>query len=202
VKKLLLPVMALLVTASVSNAAINLVWKSDFGVFTEAGVGDGLTNMLPAGSIVQLVHAGADGVANDLNAGSADLVGGDDMVLDQLTILPTDIGGVIYGGVFTKGPIVYDTVGATDYLFIRAFNGSDLAAFSTTGGYYGNGPLQTGWNTELAPNPIPPLPDELRMDNGVTDIYFAGGGGSVIPEPSTVMLALAGALMVLRKLRK
>lgn len=200
-KKLLLPVMALLVMVSVSNAAINLGWRCDLGVFTEAGVGDGLTNMLPAGSIVQLIHAGADGIANDLSSANADLVGGDDMVLDQLTILPTDFGGVIYGGIFTKGPIVYDSVGATDSLFIRAFNSTDIAAFATAGGYYGNSALKSGWNTELGTVP-PPIPDALTWDNGVTDIYFAGGGGSVIPEPSTVMLALAGALMVLRKLRK
>ncbi|MGI6300295.1 MAG: hypothetical protein ACOX52_21940 [Verrucomicrobiota bacterium] len=200
-KKLLLPVMALLVMASVSNAAINLGWRSDLGVYTEAGTGD-FANLLPPGSIVQLIHAGADGVANDLDIANPDLVGGDDTILDMTVTTGWDGGGgVIYGGLFTKGPIVYDTVGATDSLFIRAFNGTDLAAFATAGGYYGNSALKSGWNTDLGAIP-PPIPDALAWDEGVTDIYFAGGGGSVIPEPSTVMLALAGALMVLRKLRK
>lgn len=200
-KKLLLPVLALLVTVSVSNAAINLLWGSNMGVYTEAGTGD-LANLLPVGSIVQLIHAGGDGVANDLNAGVPDLVGGDDMVLEQLTIAGTEMGGNIYGGLFLKQGTVYDTVGATDTLFIRAFNSPDLAAFASSGGYYGNGQLASGpWVTELGSSP-PPVPDNLFWDDGVTDIYFAGGGGSVIPEPSTVMLALAGALMILRKLRK
>lgn len=199
-KKLLLPVMALLVTASVSNAAINLVWKSDLGVYSEAGTGD-FANLLAPGSIVQLIHAGADGVANDLDAVNPALAGGDDTVLDQMVMSSWEMGGVTYGGLFTKGPVVYDTVGATDSLFIRAFNGTDLAAFATAGGYYGNSALKTGWTTDLGAIP-PPIPDSIAFDDGVTDQYFAGGGGSVIPEPSTVMLALAGALMVLRKLRK
>ena len=108
---------------------------------------------------------------------------------------------VEYGGVFVNQPTVYDGVEATDSLFIRAFNTNDLAAFAAAGGYYGNSQLQTEWATNLDAVP-PPLPDKISWYNGVTDIYFAGGGGSVIPEPSTVMLALAGALMVLRKLRK
>lgn len=199
-KKLLLPVVALFVTATVGYSAVNVAFTSASGVYTEAGTGD-LANLLPPGSIVQLIHAGADGIANDLDAGSADLVGGDDLVLDWLAIEPTLMGGVEYGGIFSKGPLVYDGVEATDSLFIRAFNSNDLAAFAAAGGYYGNSQLQTEWATNLDAVP-PPLPDKISWNNGVTDIYFAGGGGSVIPEPSTVMLALAGALMILRKLRK
>jgi hypothetical protein len=208
VKKLLLPVLALLVTVSVSNAAINLVWGSNMGIYQEGGAIGNMDDLLPIGSIVQLIHAGGDGVANDLDAGSPDLVGGDDMVLDTLTV-GLEIGGIMRPGVFKSGGgvgIVYDSVGATDTLFIRAFNSMDLAAFAAAGGYYGNSPLQSGWNTELE-GELPPLPDNLFWDGpdtqgDIINIYFAGGGGSVIPEPSTVMLALAGALMILRKLRK
>lgn len=201
-KKLFLPVLALLFTVSVSNAAINLAWGSNTGVFDESGDIGNVDAMLPIGSIVQLIHAGGDGVANDLDAGSPDLVGGDDMVIDSLTV-GMEIGGIMRPGVFSSGSraIVYEGVGATDSLFIRAFNSMDLAAFAAAGGYYGNSPLASGWNTELE-GELPPLPDEFFWSDGSTDIYFAGGGGSVIPEPSTVMLALAGALMILRKLRK
>lgn len=204
-KKLLLTVMVMLITVSVSNAAIKLQWGSAMGIYNENGIDPEYANLLPIGSIIQLIHAGADGVANDLDAGSGDLVGGDDVVLDQSTV-GMEIGGVMWGGFAQVNATVYDSVGATDTLFIRAFNSMDLAAFATSGGYFGNSQLASGWNTELE-GEFPPPADDLffngpDMQGGVTDIYFAGGGGSVIPEPSTVMLALAGALMILRKLRK
>jgi hypothetical protein len=198
VKKLLLPVMALLVATSVSQAAVKVVWKSDFGIYNEAGTGD-IGNLLPVGSIVQLIKAGADGVASDLDFTAPDLAGGDDMVIDQ-TVIGMEIGGTMYGGIFSSGPTIYDSVGASDYLFIRAFNATDLAGFAAAGGYYGNGPLVTGFNENINATP-PPTPDQVVFNDGVTDIW-AAGGASPIPEPSTVMLALAGALMVLRKIRK
>lgn len=197
-KKLLLPVIALLVAVSVSEAAVKVVWKSDQGIFTEAGVGS-MDDLLPAGSIIQLINAGADGVASDLDFGAADLAGGDDMVLDQ-SVVGMDIGGTIYGGVFSAGPTVYDTIGAADTLFIRAFNSMDLAAFAAAGGWYGNSATVTGFNENLDAVP-PPTPDEVTFNAGMTGTY-AAPMTSVIPEPSTIMLALAGALMVLRKLRK
>jgi hypothetical protein len=171
---------------ALSPAAVNVLWKSDFGIWQETGVTGNFEDLLPAGSIIQLINAGANGVPDALNLADPNGVGGDDSLLASLA--SPDIGGGV-GGVFSSGPTIFPDVAVGDSLFIRAFNGPAIADSL----YYGNGPGVVMPSDNTVGNPLP-APHIVAWDNGVTDI--------VIPEPSTILLALAGLLLFARRLRR
>jgi hypothetical protein len=185
-KKITAAVLGLVFAGAMAQAAVNVSWLTFMGINDENGA------PLAAGSVVQLLSAGANAVPDALSTVNAGLVGGDDTILDTLKI-GDGVGGL--AGYFLAGPTRFNAVAQTDTLFIRAFNAPSLDGLAKV--FYGEGGLRSGFaNPDCSP---PPVPDQVIWGEtapGATSNQF------LIPEPSTILLALAGGLMLVRKLRK
>jgi hypothetical protein len=152
----------------VIEEGLKIHWLSSEGLRDSSG------QLLPAGSVVQLIHAGENGVADGLDESATDLAGGDDRVLDQIQI-GDGAGG--YDGVFAGGPGPYD-LSVDDAVFIRAFSLNDLGARAD--GYYQNSPVFDGLH-ETNGTP-PPVPNQVAWDNGVIDAPLPWNGRVVENE--------------------
>lgn len=185
-KKITAAVLGLVFAGAMAQAAVNVSWLTFMGINDENGA------PLAAGSVVQLLNAGANGAPDALSAVATGLVGGDDVILDTIKI-GDGVGGM--AGYFLGGPKRFDTVAANDKLFIRAFNAPSLDGLAKV--FYGEGGITSGFaNPDASP---PPVPDQViwgMSAPGATSSEF------LIPEPSSILLALAGAFMLVRKLRK
>lgn len=185
-KKISAAVLGLVFAGAMAQAAVNVSWLTFMGINDENGA------PLAAGSVVQLLSAGANGAMDALNATTNGLVGGDDVLLDSIKI-GDGVGGM--AGYFLGGPTKFQSVASSDALFIRAFNAPSLDGLARV--YYGEGGLRSGFaNPDASP---PPVPDQVIWGSdapGATSAEF------LIPEPSSILLALAGGLMLVRKLRK
>jgi len=185
-KKITAAVLGLVFAGAVAQAAVNVSWLTFMGINDENGA------PLAAGSVVQLLSAGSNGTIDALSAGTSALTGGDDILLDTLKI-GDGVGGL--AGYFLGGPTRFNAVAQTDTLFIRAFNAPSLDGLAKV--FYGEGGARSAFaNPDGSP---PPVPDQVIWGEtapGATSNQF------LIPEPSTILLALAGGLMLVRKLRK
>ena len=189
-KKLAVSFIAIFAVSAASFGAANINWFSNPAALDETGAN------LAANSIVQLIKAGAAGPAAP-DVTDPGFIGGDDMLIDVIRVGEGLAGGA--DGVFFQPAKLYDAVNSTDTLFVRAYNLQTLEGAAESGFYYGNSPQKTDW-TDPAGSPPPP-PDSWSVE--VETTVFVPGGGVVIPEPSTVMLALAGlAMIAIRKIRK
>jgi len=186
-KKITAAVLGLVFAGAMAQAAVNVSWLTFMGINDENGA------PLAPGSVVQLLSAGANGTPDALSAIAVGLVGGDDVILDTIEIGGASVGGM--AGYFLGGPKRFDSVASSDKLFIRAFNAPSLDGLAKV--YYGEGGLTTNFaNPDASP---PPVPDQViwgMTEPGATATEF------LIPEPSSILLALAGAFMLVRKLRK
>mgnify|MGYP003573392063 FL=1 len=180
-KKLALVLVSLFIVSS-AQALVNITWLS-FDATDETGAALGLN------SIVQLVNAGADGTPNMPDHNAANYLSGDDTLLDSLVI--GEEGGLA-AGQFNKPATEYD-IPTTTSLYIRAYNLTSLDSPPDMF-YYGETPTGSNWGD--ASGQPPPAPDSWFVTG------LATGTEYIIPEPSTIMLALAGFLVMLRKLRK
>jgi len=185
VKKLAVSVIATFAASVVAFGAVNINWFSNPTALDETGA------PLVAGSIVQLIKAGGAMGAPDLAA--PDFVGGGDTLVDTIAVGAGLAGGA--DGVFFQPATTYDSVLPTDTLYVRAYNVQSLAGAELTGFWYGNSPGKSDWK-DPAGSPPPP-PDNWSVEVATTSWM------PPIPEPSTVMLALAGlAMIAIRKIRK
>ena len=180
-KKLALVLVSLFVVSS-AQALIDVTWFS-FDTTDEAGAALGLD------SIVQLINAGSDGAANMPDHNTPNYLSGDDTLLDSLVI---GAEGGLAAGQFNKPNTQYD-VAPTTSLYIRAYNLTSLDSPPDMF-YYGDTATGSSWGDASASPP--PAPDSWFVQGLSTGTEY------IIPEPSTIMLALAGFLVMLRKLRK
>lgn len=188
-RKIMAVLMGLVLSVAVSQAAVNVTWFAG----SAAGIVDQTGAALAPGSIVQLINAGLNGEMDALDATTEGFVGGDDSIVATTAVFDGGDGNSYF---FVSGTR-YDSVAQTDSLFIRAFNSADLTAV-TTDVWYGQGGLRTSFANPDA-TPKPPA-DSVIWGAGAQTI--ATGEQFLIPEPSSILLALAGALMLVRKLRK
>jgi hypothetical protein len=174
-----------------AHAATEITW------FTSTGITDwdGST-VLAGGSVVQLLIAteaseavvGGEVLSSPAFFANPDWTAASETLVASTTI---DSGAVPPGfGAFQVPKTRYDNVTPGDLLFIRAFNGAIGDAATAT--YWGQSSvLGLAGDADASP---PPAPNALDWKNGTTPF--------LVPEPSTILLALVGFAMLLRKVRK
>ena len=206
-KKFLITALALVAGVSVAMAGMGISWSNGEGWLVAFGgdlnEGPGVADNNDV--LWQLIYAGADNVANDIDLTAANYLSGDDELLADRSI-PAGGGsaadGTSWDGWLMQqgGTAVYEDLsfsGTGSHVYQRIFQGtpaegsyyyqSDLFAFNS--GYAGGG-------------------------QATDEFYYAGDGAAVnqqipgqpepptptIPEPATMSLLGLGALaMVLRR---
>jgi len=178
----------LLLFPAIVEAAVNIQWTAFRGINDEHGA------LLQPGSVVQLLSAGPNGLADPLTTARPGLAGGDDIILDTVAI-GDGVGGL--PGFFIAGPTRFDQARPTDVLFIRAFNAPDLGPGYLKLGtalYYGQG----GFRSAFSDPDATPRPDAVIWgvdQQPQTTLLF------LIPEPATPLLLLVAAVMLRRRVR-
>ena len=195
IKKLVLSLsVASLMTVS-SFAGINVQYFAVWGIYPFGGdtqSGDPGTGLLAANgtgsTLVQLIYAGGDGVANEANASTVDYVTGDDVVW-QTRIISMGAGYNEWAVISPDPAPFTDPVFTAGNVFVRIFQTEN----PTAGQYYYDTPL-------------------LALQDRNLDIAFAqtlffddpDDGRSLnlllVPEPSVIaFLGLGGLMLAIRR---
>ena len=208
-KKVLIAALALMMGASMSLAAIGIMWDAG-GWMVAYGESPDLET-LGAGVaqdndvLWQLIFAGEDNVANEPDLTAENFLGGDDKLVTDRQIAQGG-GAASDGSSWNEylepevSPSVYDSWTTPGFVYQRIWQGTPSVE---EGGFYYDGAL-----SELKDNYSATDPSSLSMS-----YYDAEGAGvaistpiegSQVPEPATMSLLGLGALaMVLRrKIRK
>jgi hypothetical protein len=207
-KKTLMAIFALALSATMASAGVAIVWSTFYGIYdhTETDLVGGSAALLDSYSAIwQLIYAGADGVANPADweqtgGANGDYVTGDDVVWAQREI---DKGGstaadgtvwdnwmINQGGNQTYEDLGWSTPGS---VYQRIFEGTpgpntwwgDSQLFTFTETYAGGGAQ----------------PDYFFIDSGTAGWQPTQQFPPPIPEPATLSLLGLGALALIRRKR-
>jgi hypothetical protein len=207
-KKTLMAIFALALSATMASAGVAIVWSTFYGIYdhTETDLVGGSAALLDSYSAIwQLIYAGADGVAsspdyNQVGGANGDYVTGDDVVWAQRTIpqgggtAPED--GTVWnewmsdqGGRLDYTDMTWNTPGS---VYQRIFEGTP-----GPNTWWGDTPLFT-FNHNLAEGGTPEAfePDTPNAGWQPTQQF-----PPPIPEPATLSLLGLGALALIRRKR-
>lgn len=176
-------------------ATIDVDWTMGGAVGNEnATAANVASELVPAGTVSQLIWAGPNNMVDPVNLGSSDLTGGDDQLLASQNF--NQAGG------FSQ-PLVsasYDvpgSVGGSSFIYSRVFNDTSLG---TSTYYYDTRLIEA---TESAPG-VTPVPVDITaaLDTTSNDFRFNGVPIVVtdlpmIPEPNTLAFLGLGGLLLL-----
>jgi hypothetical protein len=178
--------------------------------------GDLLTStslLLPAGSLIELVNLGSDGVFNpiSLNDGGSQWVSGDDSLVPGAENFS---GGSSSPGILDQ-TLTFDLSSAPvgTMLGIRWFPGLLASQFSAAGPSFGQSygqftrqtnPLNGGTDWVITGSgTLPDFDPLVTMSEGGPDLNSAGLANlTIVPEPTATAFLLAGGLLLLRRRTK
>ncbi len=195
-KKIASSMVALVLAAMTSQAALMIDWHD----YTGFSMNDNVTAILDAGvgsqALVQLIFTASGTQSAALIGGAAS---GDNVILDQ-QVIDSAVLGNDYGAGFSYSYVNADMVGS---LFVRVFQGGTSIGNVSPGAWYFNGYLHTA-----VVNPGPPaapdaVPAGVPPGGGTGPFGTYALNQQVVPEPTTLALAALGVLgVVVRRFRR
>lgn len=207
-KKIITIVVAALFMTGIARGDISVALNVLSGVFLNHG-GTSLNDMWGGGGLMQLIWSTVPEYSP-----STTPVGGQPGVIANYWVLwsgtigpPEEWANDHDGGVnYSNADVGGNNINA-GYIYARVFE----IASPVIGTWYASSLIYSTANFGQATNIPPPVPDAVDMTDGTDSWYDTDLGfrlqpldhGQVVPEPSTLALALAGVgLLVYRRLRK